>query len=127
MTDPEPTRIALVALVLLIFGGSLNYIVDRAEARGLDHYAWAFVVVGVSVTLFMSAFFVGWVAVLWVVGCFAASGAPMVMGALIRHEREVAAERVRLAQEKAMAEQERIALEAKVLELIRADQTTTPG
>jgi hypothetical protein len=120
MTDPEPTRIALALVILLVGGVALNWWVETTERKGKTHFSWVFVVIGVSGTLSISTLLVPFQWVLWVVGCFAASGAPMVVGAMLRHERKVDAE-------KAQAELDRIELEKKLLELIRADQTTTPG
>jgi len=62
---------ALVFTLLLGFGIGYN----------------ALVALGCGVTLFGAGFLVGWEAVAWVTGCFAASGIPMIVGSAARHVR----------------------------------------
>jgi hypothetical protein len=116
MTYPQFAQIIFPVVLLVLVGLALNRVVDTASARGLDHYAWGFVVLGTGATVGLSALYIGWQAAAIVLGCFAASGTPMVVGALIRHERRLAAERAEAEAEK-----------ARILELLHADQTKTPG
>lgn len=120
MTYPDLTRISLTLVLLLGSGLALNEWVNRANQSGYGHYTWGFVVVGVFSTLVIATILVPLQWVLWVLACFATIGTPMVVGALIRHERREKAE-------KAEAERKRKELEAQILELHGANQTTPAG
>lgn len=110
MADPETTRIALVLVLLLCGGAGFNFFVSEAQRRDYADYSWAFVVVGVGVTLTLGSLIVGATAALWLLACFTASGTPMVLGSLWRREQ-------RLRAEKAKIERERRELDERLLEL----------
>jgi len=79
---------ALVFTLLLGFGIGYNALVAYLEKRGHDRGYMGFIVaLGCGVTLFGAGFLVGWEAVAWVTGCFAASGIPMIVGSAARHVR----------------------------------------
>lgn len=67
---------------LFIFGLFYNSLVAWLEANGHDRgYTALLVVGGVLVTIAGAAFLIGWLAALFVLASFAASGLPMVAGA----------------------------------------------
>lgn len=72
---------------LALFGAVYNLVVAGLERRGYDEgYTALLVVVGVSVTLGAMAL-VDWRGAALALGCFAASGAPMVAGSWWRYVR----------------------------------------
>ena len=79
---------ALVFTILLGFGIGYNGLVASLERQGHDRGYMGFIVaLGCGVTLIGAGFLVGWEAVAWTTGCFAASGIPMMMGSVARHVR----------------------------------------
>lgn len=86
--------IAVTVGVLLAFGTFYNWLVLQLHRCGYnDGYVWLEVVVGVSVTVFVAGFTLGWQTVLLLVIYFAASGLPMAAGDIWRYIRANAAER----------------------------------
>ncbi len=84
-------RAAIILTGLWVFGVLYDRLVGRLERRGYDRGYTAFLVVGgTAVTLLGATALVGWKNVLRTLGCFAASGLPMVVGSVARHvlERE---------------------------------------
>jgi hypothetical protein len=87
MPTPETSLILAVYFGLLIAAILYNrFVVEEMEKRGVDGYEWAQVVGGVAFTIAAVIPLIGWTAFLFVLGAFAASGTPMVVGAIKRHE-----------------------------------------
>lgn len=84
--------------VLALFGYFYNNAVARKMREGYADHVWLFVVIGVAVTL-LGAAIRDPGAALWVLTCFAASGAWMVYGAIGRQvtTKRIKAERMQLA------------------------------
>ena len=82
----------LIAVSLLSFGVAFNQMVTWLEFQDWEEGATALLVVfGVGYTIFAISILIGnFDVLLW---CFAASGAPMVMGSWIRYARQRAQER----------------------------------
>lgn len=87
--DIFPTEIAVVILIELLFGFGYNALVAYWMKHRLMHVSWT-VVIGVAVTLLIPALFWFdrtmplWEASLLLIGCFAASGTPMIAGSMHR-------------------------------------------
>lgn len=94
--------VAIVMLCLGLFGVVYNQVVARLEAAKQDHgYVSILVVGGVAVTLGgmgLVDLVVDWNAGLIGLGCFACSGAPMVVGSMARHLARQTAERLAVAE-----------------------------
>jgi hypothetical protein len=76
----------IYTLVLLFcFGCVWEYLVTQLETAGVEGHTWELVVGGVAVTLIIAGHHIGWFNVLLLLVCFAASGAPMIVGAVRRH------------------------------------------
>lgn len=87
---PTNSHILAVYFGLLIIAALYNkFVVEEMEKRGVEGYTWAQVAGGVAFTLVGAAFLVGWQAALLTLGAFAASGLPMIAGAIVRHEQRV--------------------------------------
>jgi hypothetical protein len=72
---------------LALFGVGFNALVSWLENNGfLEGFTWLAVVFGVLVTLGGVAV-VSWGSALLALGCFAASGSPMALGAILRYVR----------------------------------------
>ena len=82
--------LAAVLAGLLAFGFWFDRYVTRAEAAGHDEgYTWLYVVIGCAVTVLATGLidlFFDWNAGLTSLLCFAASGTPMIFGAIRRHQ-----------------------------------------
>lgn len=82
--------------ILATFSGALaggiayNALVDWMEKRGIDGYTWLQVVGGVGMTLVFAIALVGWQDVMRLTALFAATGLPMIAGALYRREKRLA-------------------------------------
>jgi hypothetical protein len=74
----------LVLLNLVLLGVVYNFIIAKYE-RFLEPYTALLVVGGVLFTLIGAAFLVGWTEAGIVGICFAASGAPMLIGSITRN------------------------------------------
>ncbi len=91
VTGPQPGFVVGVLTALFMFGVAFNEFVGWAQRRGYDEGVTAFeVIAGVLVTLLgASALLWGRVftaeSLLLLIGCFAASGAPMALGAWGRY------------------------------------------
>ena len=80
--------IAAIYLALLLFGIGYNYLTAQAERTGfIRGYTALFVVGGVAVTVAATAV-VSLAFALITAGAFIASGTPMIVGSMIRHQRE---------------------------------------
>jgi len=80
--------LAAVYLALLLFGVGYNWLTSQAEKTGfIRGYTSLFVVGGVVVTLAASAV-ISLAFALVTAGAFVFSGAPMIVGSMIRHKRE---------------------------------------
>lgn len=84
-------QIGLVMAALFILSIGYNWLLGKA-VKAAENYTAVMVVGGCAYTLIGSGFAIGWtaclpghVAVLITVGCFAASGIPMVLGSLYRN------------------------------------------
>lgn len=90
-TIPEviPTEIAVVILIELLFGFGYNALVSYWMRHRLMHVSAA-VVIGVIATLLIPAVvWFGtdmpfWFSILLLIGCFVASGTPMIVGSMHR-------------------------------------------
>jgi NhaP-type Na+/H+ or K+/H+ antiporter len=80
-------ELAVVFLVLLLFGVSYNILVQYFQKR-THHYTAEFVVGGCLVTVLGSGFIIGWDNALIVVICFIASGTPMIVGSMMAHAQD---------------------------------------
>lgn len=88
MSGASTGLIVGVYAVLLLFGVGYNLLIAWMERKRYLHGFTAFAVVaGVLVTLAGVAL-VNWQAALLVLGAFCASGAPMVIGSIIRYVKE---------------------------------------
>lgn len=86
--------LALVAIILAIFGYAYNRLMDYLGELKAG-YLSLFVAGGVLVTLIGAGFVIGWVNALMVLGLFAASGTWMIAGEVIRvlqHRKQVISE-----------------------------------
>lgn len=82
---PDLLPIFLVLILLALFGVWYDHaVVQRMAAERIEGFAWLQVVVGVGVTVMGAAVLIGLEHALLVLACFAASGAPMIRGALLR-------------------------------------------
>lgn len=82
---PDLLPIVLVLLLLGLFGVWYDHaVVQRMAAERIEGFAWLQVVVGVGVTVVGASVLIGLDHALIVLACFAASGAPMIRGALLR-------------------------------------------
>ena len=78
-----------VVTVLLLFGTFYALIV-RAAARKqmMEAYTFVFVIFGTLVTVLMASFLIGPQNTIYVLICFAASGLPISIENMIRHEQD---------------------------------------
>lgn len=80
--------IAAIYLALLVFGIFYNWLTSQAERTGfIRGYTSLFVVGGVAVTVAATAV-ISLPFALVTAGAFIASGAPMIVGSMIRHQQE---------------------------------------
>lgn len=85
----------MVVGFLFVFGVAFNLLIGWVERQGwLDGFTALAVVVGVGVTLLAAGILIGFEDVLVVLVCFAASGAPMVLGSWWRYVNRRSQERV---------------------------------
>ena len=86
---PNSTQLAIAILFLVVFGIFYNYGIEKwrwlAQLRPAEQ-----VVIGVLITVLTSGFFIGWMEAVTVLGCFAASGTPMLIGSWVRAARDAA-------------------------------------
>jgi apolipoprotein N-acyltransferase len=81
--------LAAVYIAGLVFGIGFNWMTDKATRSGfIRGYTALFVVVGVLITLALAAVVIGLLPALVVVGEFVFTGAPMILGEMVRHKRE---------------------------------------
>lgn len=80
-------ELALIFLLLLLFGVSYNLLVEYYQKR-TQRYTAEFVVGGVLVTVLASGFVIGWGHAVTVLILFVASGLPMIVGSWIRAARD---------------------------------------
>lgn len=79
----------LVLAGLLLFGLGYNRLVERLEKAGHTHGYLSFLVAtGVAATVAAAGALIGWLNVLILAACFAASGLPMILGSVVRYLRE---------------------------------------
>lgn len=71
--------------LLFLFGCVWEYLVAQLDIAGVEGHTWELVVGGVAVTLVIAGHLIGWFNVLLLLVCFAASGAPMIVGAIRRN------------------------------------------
>jgi cation transport ATPase len=76
-------QFALIAVLLMIFSVLYNYLVEKLGDLQ-EGYTSLLVVGGVGVTLFGSAFIIGWAQAALVALLFVVSGTPMIMGEIFR-------------------------------------------
>jgi hypothetical protein len=89
MTLPHSGAFLAVYLILFLMAVLYDrWVVGEMERRGIDGYTWLQVVGGVGFTIAGVSFISGEAALI-TLGAFAASGAPMIAGALIRRERRI--------------------------------------
>jgi hypothetical protein len=73
-------------LGLVVFGFLFNGLVAWLHRNGhSDGYTWLLVVIGVTATVLLAGFVIGWKSVLVLFACFAASGLPLAIGDMWRH------------------------------------------
>src|SRR5690554_1398126 len=84
----DPLLFAVILAALLMFGLWFNSYVERRveSADGEQPFTWVWVVTGTLVTLIGLAI-INWQAALLALICFTASGVPMIVGSINRHER----------------------------------------
>lgn len=98
--------LTIAALSLLLFGLLFNWTIELVQARRkFIDYTWLFVVIGVGITIAASGFVIGWQDAGRVALLFGASGLPMVLGAIVRHERQRQEQEARLLAEEQRARQ----------------------
>lgn len=118
--DIIPTEIALVALIELLFGFAYNQLVAYWMMHRLMHVSWA-VVIGVTGTLLIPALFwfdqalPFWLSSLLLLGCFAASGTPMIVGSMRRTVQEKDNKKRRPLGNTAMRVRDEVVMELNVL------------
>ncbi|HUV95794.1 MAG TPA: hypothetical protein VMX14_13345 [Anaerolineae bacterium] len=84
--EPTRARVALTLTALLAFGIAYNAIVTWLENRHHDRgYTSLLVIAGSAVTIAGAGHLTTWRAALWMLACFAASGAPMTAGSIWRY------------------------------------------
>lgn len=76
-----------VVCALLLFGVGYNQMIGLAERRGwLEGFTSLAVAFGAAITL-IGAALISWPAAVIVLGCFVASGLPMILGSMARYIR----------------------------------------
>jgi putative flippase GtrA len=79
---------SLTLSALFLFGLIYAYIVNRLAKAGVQGQTAYTVVVGVGVTVLAAGWLIGWVNVILLLACFAASGAPMIVEYVLRTHKE---------------------------------------
>lgn len=83
------TELVIAFVALLFFGFGYNLGIEKwrwlAQLRPAEQ-----VVIGVLITVLTSGFFIGWMNAIIVIGCFAGSGLPMLLGSWNRAGRDAA-------------------------------------
>lgn len=102
----NPGTIVAVYMALLVFGIGYNWLTALAERHGfMKSYTAFFVVGGVVVTVGLMGF-VNLTFAILMAGAFIASGTPMIVGSMVRHQIE---ERQAIERAKAEARDEHAA------------------